>query len=125
MWEEVYGGVPSSLIALTDTFTTKVFLKVFYYLMVTRSTLTRLMEDFLSEPDLARRWTGLRQDSGDPLQFGPRVKQMYQSLDIAIESKTLIYSDALTVDKCLEIKEQCNMLGFPKGESSKIQLATS
>jgi len=28
MWEEVYGSYPSALIALTDTFTTTVFLKV-------------------------------------------------------------------------------------------------
>jgi nicotinate phosphoribosyltransferase len=82
------------------------------------------MQDFLSEPDHARKWAGLRQDSGDPLQFGPRVKRMYESLDIPIESKSLIYSDALTVDKCLEIKRQCNMLGFSKGKSPKI-LATN
>jgi len=82
------------------------------------------MKSFLSEPDLARRWVGLRQDSGDPLQFGPRVKRMYESLDIPIVSKTLAYSDALTVGKSLEIKGQCNMLGFPKGMSSKI-LATN
>lgn len=67
-----------------------------------------------------RRWGGLRQDSGDPLQFGPSVKRMYESLDIPIENKALIYSDALTVEKCLEIKQQCNTLGFPKGKSSKI-----
>ena len=67
------------------------------------------------ERERACRWTGLRQDSGDPFLFGPRVKAMYESIGIDHESKTLVYSDALTIDKCLAIKRQCNELGFSKG----------
>jgi nicotinate phosphoribosyltransferase len=67
------------------------------------------------EPERAHRWTGLRQDSGDPFFFGPRVKAMYESIGIDHESKTLVYSDALTIDKCLAIKRQCDELGFSKG----------
>ena len=69
----------------------------------------------MAEPERAHRWTGLRQDSGDPFLFGPRVKVMYESIGIDHESKTLVYSDALTIDKCLEIKRQCDELGFSKG----------
>jgi len=39
---------------------------------------------------------------------------MYESMGIDHESKTLVYSDALTIDKCLAIKEQCSELGFSK-----------
>ena len=69
----------------------------------------------MAERERAHRWTGLRQDSGDPFLFGPRVKAMYESIGIDHESKTLVYSDALTIDKCLAIKRQCNELGFSKG----------
>lgn len=70
----------------------------------------------MAEPERAHRWTGLRQDSGDPFLFGPRVKAMYESIGIDHESKILVYSDALTIDKCLKIKRQCDELGFSKGE---------
>jgi len=69
----------------------------------------------MSDPDLAHRWTGLRQDSGDPFAFGPRVKKMYQSLGIPNDTKSLIFSDSLTVDKCIAIKRQCDELNFDKG----------
>ncbi|KAF8150550.1 nicotinate phosphoribosyltransferase [Crassisporium funariophilum] len=95
LWEQVYNDSKSPLIALTDTFYTESFLR-----------------EFATDPERAHRWTGLRQDSGDPFAFGPRVKNMYESIGIAHASKTLIYSDALTVDKCLQIKKQCDELGF-------------
>jgi nicotinate phosphoribosyltransferase len=69
----------------------------------------------VAEPERAHRWTGLRQDSGDPFLFGPRVKEMYKSIGIDHDSKILVYSDALTIDKCLKIKRQCEELGFSKG----------
>ncbi|KAF8807093.1 nicotinate phosphoribosyltransferase [Phlegmacium glaucopus] len=97
LWEEIYGDKKSPLIALTDTFSTECFLR-----------------EFVAEPERALRWTGLRQDSGDPFAFGPRVKAMYESIGIGHESKTLVYSDALTIDKCLAIKRQCDELGFYK-----------
>lgn len=48
-------------IALTDTFTTKPF-----------------FDDFVSNPERARRWKGLRQDSGDPFKFIPVAKEAFQ-----------------------------------------------
>jgi len=39
---------------------------------------------------------------------------MYESIGISHESKALIYSDALTIDKCLAIKRHCDELGFHK-----------
>lgn len=43
---------------------------------------------------------------------------MYQALGIPYNTKSLIYSDALTVDKCLAIKKQCDELNFELGEST-------
>ncbi|RDB31038.1 putative nicotinate phosphoribosyltransferase [Hypsizygus marmoreus] len=95
LWETVYHD--SILIALTDTFTTDAFFK-----------------DFVADPERARRWTGLRQDSGDPFVFGPRVKAMYESLGIDPSEKLLVYSDALNVDKVVRLQKQADELGLAK-----------
>ncbi|KAL5532607.1 NPT1 [Sanghuangporus sanghuang] len=93
-WEQMYPHGP--LIALTDTFSTEVFYK-----------------DFTKDRDRALRWTGLRQDSGDPLVYAPRAKEIYQSMGIDQRTKSIIYSDALTDEKALKIKAQCDEVGFP------------
>jgi len=95
LWEQVYHD--SVLIALTDTFTTEAFFK-----------------DFTLDPERARRWTGLRHDSGDPFAFGPRVKEVYESLGIDPREKLVVYSDSLNVDKCLRLQKQANELGLEK-----------
>ncbi|KAF8650999.1 hypothetical protein AX16_004985 [Volvariella volvacea WC 439] len=95
LWERLYTSGP--LIALTDTFTTDAFFR-----------------DFISDPERARRWIGLRQDSGDPFEFAPRVKRMYESLGINPREKYIIFSDALHVDKVLRLKKQTNELGLSK-----------
>ncbi|TFK28201.1 nicotinate phosphoribosyltransferase [Coprinopsis marcescibilis] len=96
LWEKVY---PSnvSLIALTDTFTTDAF-----------------FTDFALDPERAERWTGLRQDSGDPNLFAPRVKHFYESLGIDPANKLVVFSDALTVDKAIGLRQQCASLGLNK-----------
>lgn len=50
-------------IALTDTFTTRPF-----------------FEDFVANPERARRWKGLRQDSGDPMKFIPVAKEAFEKV---------------------------------------------
>jgi len=93
MWEDVY---PDGLLfALTDTFTTESFFK-----------------DFAADPDRPRRWKGLRQDSGDPFAFAPRAREMYSALDIDHREKTIIFSDSLHLDKALQLKKQCDEIGF-------------
>ncbi|KAI9001524.1 nicotinate phosphoribosyltransferase [Trametes punicea] len=93
LWEEVYPNVLQ--IALTDTFSTEAFYK-----------------DFLADPHFARQWTGLRQDSGDPYVFAPRAKEIYQQLGVDHTTKTIIFSDALNVEKALRLKKQCDEIGF-------------
>jgi len=94
LWETVYPDGP--LIALTDTFSTESFYK-----------------DFVHDIERARRWSALRQDSGDPLIYAPRAREIYESMGIDFREKLIIYSDALTLDKALKIKAQCDEIGFP------------
>ncbi|EJF55844.1 nicotinate phosphoribosyltransferase [Dichomitus squalens] len=93
LWEKTYPN--ALLIALTDTFSTEAFYK-----------------DFLANKHFAEHWTGLRQDSGDPFVYAPRAKEIYQQLGVDHTKKIIIYSDALNVDKALQLKKQCDELGF-------------
>lgn len=67
------------------------------------------------DPDRARRWKGLRQDSGDPFVYAPRAKEVYDSLSIDSREKTIIFSDALSVEKAKKLKAQCDEVGFIGG----------
>ncbi|KAI0297289.1 nicotinate phosphoribosyltransferase [Multifurca ochricompacta] len=93
LWEEVYPN--SLLIALTDTFSTKAF-----------------FQDFAVNVERARRWLGLRQDSGDPFAFAPQAREAYERLAIDYREKTIIYSDSLDLDKVIALKKQCEDIGF-------------
>jgi len=85
-WVDVYGGDLG--IALSDTFTTDVFLRTF-------------------DMKLAKLFDGVRQDSGDPFEFADKIISHYESLGIDPTTKTIIFSDALDIDKAVEIKEYC------------------
>jgi len=71
-------------IALTDTFTTKAF-----------------FEDF--DIVLAREFSGLRHDSGDPIVFGENAIAHYQKLGIDPKSKTIVFSDGLDIPSAIDI----------------------
>ncbi len=85
-WVDVYGGDLG--IALSDTFTTDVFLRTF-------------------DMKLAKLFDGVRQDSGDPFEFADKIISHYESLGIDPTTKTIVFSDALDIDKAVEIKEYC------------------
>jgi len=93
LWQETYPDNPS--VALTDTFSTKVF-----------------FQEFAKDPARAEKWTALRQDSGNPFEFAPAAKAMYESIGIDIRTRTIIYSDGLTLDKVLQLKKHCDDIGF-------------
>ncbi len=77
-WEEMYGVGLS--IMLPDTYSTKYFLE---------HTLT---------PDIARRWKGSRQDSGDPIVYGEMWIEYYKRHGIDPCEKMIIFSDGLDID---------------------------
>jgi len=58
----------------------------------------------------ARRWHGLRQDSGDPFVFAPQAKEVYEQLGINPSEKVIVYSDWLNVEKAIALKKQCDEL---------------
>ena len=92
-WIEAY---PSYFhVGLTDTFGTQAFFDDF---------------DF----KIASKYDGVRHDSGDPFLFTDKTIQHYQSLGIDPTSKKIIFSDSLTVKKCIEIREYCLAKGGPK-----------
>ncbi|HAK90609.1 MULTISPECIES: nicotinate phosphoribosyltransferase [Massilia] len=63
------------------------------------------MDAFLADFDLyfAKLFDGLRQDSGDPVVWGEKALAHYAKLRIDARTKRLVFSDALTVPKALEL----------------------
>jgi nicotinate phosphoribosyltransferase len=63
------------------------------------------MDAFLADFDLyfAKLFDGLRHDSGDPVRWGEQAITHYRKLRIDPAGKTLVFSDALTVPRALEI----------------------
>ncbi|MGP1952844.1 MAG: nicotinate phosphoribosyltransferase [Arsenophonus sp. ET-KM2-MAG3] len=61
------------------------------------------MDAFLRDFDItfANRYQGLRNDSGDPLEWGEKAINHYKKLSIDPMSKTLVFSDNLDLQKAL------------------------
>jgi nicotinate phosphoribosyltransferase len=82
-WVDVYQG--SLGIALTDTYTSDIFFDSF-------------------GPKHAKLFDGVRHDSGCPFKFADDTVDHYISLGIDPKSKTIVFSDALDVDKVIAIE---------------------
>lgn len=85
-WSGVYKGDLG--VALTDTFTTGIFLHQF-------------------TKKFAKLFDGVRHDSGDPLVFADRIIAHYEKNGINPLSKYIIFSDGLNYDKVQRIAEHC------------------
>ncbi len=83
-WTQVYNGALG--IALTDTFTTDNFFKSFAL-------------------QQAKLFDGLRWDSGDPIEFTRKAQEFYEQNRIDTRTKTIVYSDSLSISAIKEIKE--------------------
>ena len=81
-WFEEYQGDNGT--ALTDTLGTGLFLMDFNKLQ-------------------ANCYTGVRHDSGDPIEWGETMIKHYESLGIDPKTKTLLFSDSLDFDKAQTI----------------------
>ena len=91
-WSDFYRG--SLGLALTDTFTTDVFLRDF-------------------DGYMARLFDGVRHDSNDPFVWGDKFLAHYKKLGINSKSKKFVFSDGLTVDKYIRIHEAFKDLVIP------------
>ena len=86
LWDNVFRGDLG--IALTDTFGTEAFFRDF-------------------DRRLSRLYDGVRQDSGDPFAFIERTIEHYERLKIDPLTKTIIFSDALDVQKAIQLSDAC------------------
>lgn len=77
-WVREYGVLNGT--ALTDTITTDCFLRDF---QLTYATL----------------YSGVRHDSGDPIEWGEKMLMHYRKLGIDAKTKTLLFSDSLNFQK--------------------------
>ncbi len=87
VWWEEYGE--SLSIALTDTYGTDFFFSNF--------TLEQ-----------AKKWKGLRQDSGDPFEFGEKTIAFYKRRGIDPKTKTIVFSDGLDIKTIVELYNRFN-----------------
>tara|TARA_Y100000310_G_C20695203_1_gene825188 strand:- start:3673 stop:4851 length:1179 start_codon:yes stop_codon:yes gene_type:complete len=56
---------------------------------------------------LATLYSGVRQDSGNPFEFIPRVIEHYESHGIDPTHKSIVFSDGLDTDTAIELKRKC------------------
>ncbi len=85
-WVKVFHGDLG--IALTDTYTTDVFLTKF-------------------DTMHAKLFDGVRQDSGDPIAFIGKIIAHYEKLHIDPKIKTIVFSDGLDIGKAVQVHRLC------------------
>ncbi|KAL8947174.1 MAG: hypothetical protein Q9222_006512 [Ikaeria aurantiellina] len=119
-------------IALTDTFGTSTFLKAFKRTMPTpansvvddeRTLIPGAASPPLSPVDVngsignteersyAQIFQGVRQDSGNPIEYISIMRDFYDQEGIQ-EKKTIVFSDSLDVERCIEYKQAAEEAGF-------------
>lgn len=59
----------------------------------------------------AQIFTGVRQDSGDPMAFIKMMREFYDSEGIK-KKKTIVFSDSLNVERCIEYMHAAEEAGF-------------
>jgi nicotinate phosphoribosyltransferase len=85
-WVKVYDGYLGT--ALTDSFGSEVFFNNF-------------------SKKHACLFDGVRHDSGDPIAFIDMAINRYKELGIDPMTKSIVFSDSLNFEKCVQIKKAC------------------
>lgn len=62
-------------------------------------------------PTYAEVFAGTRQDSGDPAEFVKMMREFYDKQGIR-GKKTIVFSDSLNIERCLEYKDVSEKAGF-------------
>ena len=85
-WDKVYpNGVLG--VALTDIFNMDTFAK-----------------DFKKKENFSNVFSGLRHDSGDPMEWAEKAMTLFKQTSNTLDGKTLVFSDGLTLEKALDIQ---------------------
>lgn len=118
-------------IALTDTFGTPAFLRAFKKQMQITTTPLPSAAGTVSETTstgttppvgatvsgkgsgrtYAEAFAGVRQDSGDPLEFIKIMRTFYDEQGIK-DKKTMVFSDSLNLELCKQYKAAADAQGF-------------
>lgn len=115
-WVEHFGeGVLG--IALTDTFGTPAFFKAFAKPVPTSGSNEEQKEGRgdnggTTTRTYAQVFQGIRQDSGDPKDYIKLASDFYRSQNIPAKGKTIVFSDSLNVEKCIEYKHLAEQHAF-------------
>ncbi|KAF3358930.1 Nicotinate phosphoribosyltransferase like protein [Verticillium longisporum] len=108
-WVGAFGGKLG--IALTDTFGTQEFLRAFSRPV---DPVDGDAGDYKkadgSVKTYAELFAGVRQDSGDPTEYVEMLRKYYA--DQGITGKTMVFSDSLNIERCLEYKKISEAAGF-------------
>lgn len=103
LWVDTFG--PGVLgIALTDTFGSAACFKAL------RKTLPETISTGKGKT-YADVFAGVRQDSGSPADFVKMSREFYDSVGIH-EKKSIVFSDSLNIELCLEYKKLAEEAGF-------------
>ena len=104
-------------VALTDTFGTPNFFEAFKRPFSTMDEANHKSNctngDFnrsTTHRSYAEVYTGIRQDSGDPKHYVQQAASFYDSVNI--KGKSVIFSDSLNVEKCIEYKGLAEQYGL-------------
>lgn len=89
-WVDVYQGDLGT--ALTDTYTTDVFVKSF-------------------DRKYSKLFDGPRHDSGDPLEWTDKFVNHYKKMGVLPSTKTCVFSNNLNTEEAWRIQEHCNTKG--------------
>ncbi len=96
-------------IALTDTFGTPAFLKSFTKPAPNSHSINSA--DSADDLTYAQVFTGVRQDSGDPLEYLELMSTFYKSQGIT-DKKMIVYSDSLNTGKCIQYRKATEEAGL-------------
>lgn len=110
-WTSCFGA--NLGIALTDTFGTPEFLRSF---TLPIRPVEGCAAPVFKKPDgtiktYAELFAGVRQDSGDPAKYVKTMRSYYDEQGIQ-DQKTIVFSDSLNIDRCLEYKKVSEACGF-------------
>lgn len=98
---QMYQGIPKIPLAYTNYYALKDWYNEYKGDNGTALTDTVTTDLFLLDFDraMSNNFTGVRHDSGDPIEWGEKMIRHYEKFGIDPKTKTLLFSDSLNFDK--------------------------